>query len=339
MKSPDFAPSVFTRRLMDESPMSLSWRGEDVKAWQRKLRRKLRALVGMRSRTPGALKVRSLWKRPHKLGTIEKIVFTAEPGADVMAYVCLPHDVEPPYDFFICVQGHSTGAHVSIAKARDDNTKVITTQGGRDFGLECMRRGLAALCIEQVGFGERRETIIKEVQSTDCHDGVLRSIMLGTTFTGQRVRDVDCGIDYLAARGDVNMKRIGVMGNSSGGTTSVFAAALLPRLAFAMPSCYFCSFRDSIMSIHHCSCNYVPGLMQYAEMWDVMGLFAPRPVVLVAGKEDDIFPIKAVRRAFKNLKSIYAAAGAEQNCVLTVGPAGHQFYPEQAWPKMLKLMR
>ncbi len=339
MKSPDFAPSVFTRRLMDESPMSLAWDGGDVKAWQRKLRRKLRSLLGMRSIEPGGLNVRSLWKRSHKLGTIEKIVFSAEPGADVMAYVCLPHGGEPPYDFFICVQGHSTGAHNSIGVGRDDNTKVISVLGGRDFGLECMRRGIAALCIEQAGFGERRETIIKEVETCDCQGAALRAMMLGTTFIAQRVRDVDCGIDYLAMRGDVNMKRIGVMGNSGGGTTSVFAAAVLPRLVFAMPSCYFCTFRDSIMSLPHCSCNFVPGLMQYAEMSDVMGLFAPRPVVIVAGKEDDIFPIKGVRRAFKNLKAIYAAAGAEDKCVLAVGPAGHQFYPDKAWPKMLKLMR
>ena len=48
-----------------------------------------------------------------------------------------------------------------------------------------------------------------------------------------------------------------------------------------MPSCYFCTFRDSIMSIYHCMDNYVPGLYQYAEMSDVMGLFAPKPVVIV----------------------------------------------------------
>ena len=34
-----------------------------------------------------------------------------------------------------------------------------------------------------------------------------------------------------------------------GGTVSLFSAALLPRISFAMPSCYFNTFRDSVMSI------------------------------------------------------------------------------------------
>ncbi|KKL53551.1 hypothetical protein LCGC14_2274300 [marine sediment metagenome] len=46
-------------------------------------------------------------------------------------------------------------------------------------------------------------------------------------------------------------KELGVMGNSGGGTITLFSAALLPRPRFAMPSCYFCTFRDSIMSIYH----------------------------------------------------------------------------------------
>ena len=102
--------------------------------------------------------------------------------------------------------------------------------------------------------------------------------------------------------------------------TAFFSAAVLPRLRYAMPSCYFCTFRDSIMSIYHCADNYVPGLLQYAEMADVMGLFAPRPVVLVAGEHDAIFPVAATRRAFADLQQVYAAVGAADRCHLVVGP-------------------
>ena len=47
--------------------------------------------------------------------------------------------------------------HNSIAVQREDETKLLKVEGDRDFGLECMRRGIAALCIEQRSFGERRE--------------------------------------------------------------------------------------------------------------------------------------------------------------------------------------
>ena len=336
MPKPAFAPSIYHRRIMDQLRPSLSFEcGDDVKAWQVRLRRTLRRLLGPAPQSKAPLKPRVLWTRPHRLGSIQKILFTSEPGSDVPAYVCLPRNVQPPYAFMICLQGHSTGMHNSIAVDRETEQERIRVAGDRDFGLGCMRRGIAALCIEQRSFGERRETVQKQVSPHGCHDAVMQALLLGRTLLGERVFDVDRGLDYLAARGDADMRRIGVMGNSGGGTVSLFSAAVLPRIRFAMPSCYFCTFRDSIMSIYHCADNYVPGLLQHAEMADVLGLFAPRPVVIVAGRKDPIFPIAGVRKAFKHLQSIYAAAGAADHCHLVIGPGGHRFYADLAWPKML----
>ncbi len=333
---PVLSPSLHHRCIMDRLRPALRYQGGDVKAWQRKLRRKLRELVGVMPEKRPPLRVRSLWRREDRLGSIEKIVFTSEPAADVPAYVCLPRNAQPPYPFFICLQGHSTGMHNSIAVDRETERRRIEIQGDRDFGLGCVRRGVAALCLEQRSFGERREQMQKAVSPHGCHDATMHALMLGRTLIGERVFDVDRGLDYLETRDDVDFKRLGVMGNSGGGTISLFAAALLPRIRFAMPSCYFCTFRDSIMSIYHCADNYVPGLLLSAEMADVMGLFAPRPVVIVAGKTDPIFPLAGVRRAFRQLKRIYQAAGAEKRCHLVVGQGGHRFYAREAWPKMLK---
>ena len=331
-----YSPSLNHRYLMDALTPALAYDGGDVSAWQRRLRRKVKSLLGMPSGDRVALDVYSLWRRQHPLGTIEKIVFRAEPYADVMAYVCLPKSAAPPYTWFICVQGHTTGAHVSIAVDRADNSVPIAVEGDRDFGLGCMARGIAALCIEQRSFGERREQHQERVSTHGCHDATMHALMLGRTLLGERVFDVDRGLDYLETRDDVDRSRVGIMGNSGGGTTSLFSAAVLPRIRYAMPSCYFCTFRDSLMSIYHCADNYVPGLLQYAEMADVMGLFAPRPVVLVAGEHDNIFPIEATRRAFADLQEVYAAAGAGDRCQLVVGSEGHRFYAADAWPVMLQ---
>ncbi|MCZ7647201.1 MAG: hypothetical protein M5U26_18420 [Planctomycetota bacterium] len=335
------SPSILHQRLMRELDLPLAYRRGEVKAWQKKLRPKVSELVGMGAFAGkrAALKPRVLWRREHELGRIEKLAFVAEPHCDAVAYVCTPRAVKPPYPWFVCLQGHSTGMHNSIAVERDDETKPIEVAGDRDFGLGCLRRGIAALCLEQRAFGLRREQAQKKISQHGCHDATMHALMLGRTLIGERVFDVDRGLDYLETRGDVDWNKVGVMGNSGGGTISVFAAALLPRLRFCMPSCYFCTFKDSIMSIYHCMDNYVPGLLQYAEMADVMGLFAPKPVVVVAGKTDGIFPVKAVRKAFADLKRIYKAAGAEDHCHLAVGPEGHRFYADLAWPKMLKELR
>jgi len=330
------SPSVHHRYLMDRTKQKLAYRGGDVKTWQQRLRPKLRELVGEIPKVP--LNVRSLWTQQRRLGTIEKIAFAAEPCSDVLAYVCVPRKAQPPYPWMICLQGHSTGMHNSIGVDREDETRRIRVPGDRDFAIGCMKRGIAAVCIEQRSFGLRREQVQEKTAQHGCHDATMHALMLGRTLIGERVFDVDRGIDYLATRDDADMSRIGVMGNSGGGTISVFSAALLPRISFAMPSCHFCTFRDSIMSIGHCMDNYVPNLLLYAEMADVLGLFAPGPVVVVAGKDDPIFPVAAVRRAFKRLKQIYRAAGAEKNCKLYVGPGGHRFYAKEGWKRMLTLL-
>lgn len=330
------SPTENHRHLMSQLTPALKYDGGDVAAWQRKLRRKLKQLLGSTPTERCELDPRTIWKRNHRLGTIEKIVFTAEPYADVPAYVCLPKNAEPPYTFFICVQGHSSGMHNSIAVLRENEDRPLKIEGDRDFGLQCMARGMAALCIEQRSFGERREQKQENPYPGMCHDAAVHALMLGRTLIGERVYDVDRGIDYLASRGDADMKAIGIMGNSGGGTISTFSAAMLPRLSYAMPSCYFCTFRDSIMSIRHCTCNFVPGILDVAEMSDILGTFAPKPVVVVAGADDEIFPVKAVRRAFRDLKRIYKACGAESHCHLVVGQEGHRFYADDAWPVMLK---
>ena len=333
------SPSDNHKHLMSQITPELQYNSGDVVTWQRKLRRKLRQLVGHMPKERCDLRPRRIWKREHPLGTIEKIVFTTAPYADVPAYVCLPKDVAPPYTYMICVQGHNSGMHHSIGVQREDETQPLDGVLDRDYGIECMRRGMAALCIEQRAFGERREQKQQNKFPQICHDTAVHALMLGRTLTGERVYDVDRGLDYLALRGDANMKLIGIVGNSGGGVISMYSAALLPRIAFSMLGSSFCRFQESVMSIRHCTDNYIPGLFIVADMPDIVGLMAPRPVVIVNGREDDLFPIRATRQAFRSLQRIYDACGAKGRCHLVVGDGGHRFYADDAWPVMLTEIR
>ena len=339
MNRPSLSPSLNHQYVMDSIVPALRYDGGDVRSWQEGLRPKLRDLLGHMPEDRIPLSVSSLWKRDHPLGTIEKVVYASEPYADIPAYVCLPKGATPPFTFFICVQGHSSGMHLSIGVNQEDETEPIQVEGDRDFALGCMRRGLAALCIEQRGFGELEERSQKIRSSNRCHDTMMQALLLGRTLPGERVFDIDRAIDYLETRGDADMNRLGLMGTSGGGMVTIWAAALLPRLRFAMPASHFCTFRDGVMSIHHCGCCYVPGVYRYAEMADVAGLFAPRPMVIVTGRDDPSKPIAAVRKAFDDLKRIYRMAGAEDQCQLVVGEGGHRFYEKEAWDKMMALLQ
>ncbi|MBD3316391.1 MAG: hypothetical protein GF344_11445 [Chitinivibrionales bacterium] len=333
-----FSPLLVHQQVMTNMSQVLGYAGGDVAAWQHKLRAKVRELTGyppVAEKVP--LNVRSLWTRKTRVGTIEKVVFTSELYADVPAYVCTPRLMAPPYLWFICLQGHSSGMHASIGVDGENEAKRIRVKGDRNFAIGCMKRGIAALCIEQRCFGERRERR-QTAAFGGCHDAAMRALMMGRTLIGERVYDVNRAIDYLETRDDVLRDRIGIMGLSGGGTVAMYAAALLPRLAYGMPACSFCTFKDSIMSIPHCSDNYIPGLLRYAEMADILGLFAPKPLVIVAGKDDPVYPIKGVRKAFRKLREIYSAVGAEKKLRLVIGEGGHRFYADAAWKRMAKYL-
>ena len=45
---------------------------------------------------------------------------------------------------------------------------------------------------------------------------------------------------------------------------------------------------------------------------------------------------RATRQAFRDLRQIYRACGAQARCHLVVGAGGHRFYERDAWPMMMK---
>lgn len=92
----------------------------------------------------------------------------------------------PPYTTMICVQGHSSGMHNSIGVDREDETRPLEIQGDRDFGIQCMSRGIAALCLEQRSFGERREQKQATLFPGMCHEAAVHALMLGRTLIGDR---------------------------------------------------------------------------------------------------------------------------------------------------------
>jgi len=332
------SPSVLHRRLTAELRPRLRYAGGDVATWQAAARTKIIELLGLPApvRTPPV--ARTHWRLEDPLGTIEMISFESEPGSDLVGYLCLPRGVAPPYPTVICLQGHSTGMHLSIGRDAEDERTPIEVAGDRDFALGALRRGFAALCIEQRSFGRRREQDQDQVSPHGCHDAAMHALMLGRTLVGERVFDVDRGIDYLAGRDDIDLSRLGVLGNSGGGTVALYAAAVLDRVRFAMPSCAVCTFADSIMAIYHCADNYVPRMLTELEQADVLGCLAPKPLVVVAGREDPIFPLSGVRACYQDAAAIYAAAGAADACRLVIGDGGHRFYAEAGWAALLDLL-
>jgi cephalosporin-C deacetylase-like acetyl esterase len=265
--------------------------------------------------------------------------FASEPDLMIPAHLLLPKgslDQERRLPVVICLQGHSTGMHISLGREKYEGDHLTIAGGDRDFAIQAVSRGYAAVAMEQRGFGELDGTV--STGAHRCQQASMQALLLGRTLIGERASDVSRLIDALSAFAQCDTSRVGLMGNSGGGTATWYAACLEPRIQIAMPSCSFCSLHDSIFSLHHCVCNYIPGLYRYFEMGDLALLIVPRPMIVVCGRDDEIFPLPGVRREFAKAQQIYAAAGVPDRCRMIVGEGGHRFYADQSWPVYAEML-
>ena len=67
-------------------------------------------------------------------------------------------------------------------------------------------------------------------------------------------------------------------------------------------------------------------MLQYAEMYDIAGLIAPRALFVESGTEDTIFPIDATRFAVNEAKAIFNRFDADDKFGFESFEAGHSFY-------------
>jgi dienelactone hydrolase len=154
---------------------------------------------------------------------------------------------------------------------------------------------------------------------------------LGGSAVGLRVRDARRIVDYLLTRGDLNARRLGVMGISGGGLHALFSTCIDTRIKACVISGYFSAWRDSIHGMGHCTCNYIPGLGRFGEIYDVAGLIAPRPLLVEAATRDDIFPLPSVKRAIARTRKVYGVFNATERVALDIFEGRHEISGRKAF--------
>jgi dienelactone hydrolase len=264
----------------------------------------------------------------------EKFVFESRPGMIVLGYLLTPTAGKPPYPAMVCVPGHGRGVDDIVGV--DDKGRDRTDKGGyqHDFAIQAVEHGLAAVAIEPIGFGCRRDPIAKKagLGRSSCQPAAGAALLFGETMIAWRVWDVMKTIDWIESRPELDARRVGCMGISGGGTCTVFASALETRIRVAMVSGYLNTFLDSILSLSHCIDNYVPGILNWAEMYDVAGLIAPRPLFIESGDKDNIFPIAASKSSFDRVRKVYEVFGAADAAEQEVFAGEHSFHGVRGLP-------
>ncbi|MCC7009711.1 MAG: acetylxylan esterase [Acidobacteria bacterium] len=332
-----FDPVAYSRGLLAAAPRALRFQAStrlEAERWQAALRTKLVELLGGIPAGTVPLRAETLEVREFPRYRREKLVFDSAPGVSVVAYVLAPVGRPRPLATMICVPGHGRGVDdiVGIDEAGRDRSDKAGYQ--HDFAIQVVEAGMAAVAIEPMGFGARRDerNARRGLGQKACDPTAGGALLVGQTLLGWRVRDVMRTLDLIAERPELDASRVGCMGISGGGTVTLFSAALEPRLGAAMVSGYLNTFRDSIGSLVHCADNYVPGILDWAEMHDVAGLIAPRPLFVESGTRDDIFPIAASTESVARVRDVYRVFGADAALDHEIFDGEHSFWGRRGIP-------
>jgi len=344
VKAEWFDPVAYVRQRAAEAPRRLKFAAESKRAalaWQKKLRGKLVELMGPVPEGLPAPQIKMLETREFAGYTREKFIFESRPGVGVLAYLLKPKNAPAKVPVVVCVPGHGRGVDdlVGIDEKGRDRTRRVGYQ--YDFAIQTVEQGVAALAIELMGFGCRRDPVNykKSLGQKACEPASGAALLLGETMIGWRVFDIRRAVDWIETRADLDATRIGCMGISGGGMATQFAAAVDGRIKVALISGYLNTFRDSVMSVAHCVDNYVPGILGWCENADIAALIAPRPLFIESGEKDNIFPIGATKQALSEVKRAYTVWGAGDLVREEFFSAGHEFSGKLGIPFVVKHLR
>ena len=288
---------------------------DDVKAYQSDLRQRFtRAIGGFPERTPLNAAVTGKVKREGYV--IEKVRFESRPGFHVTAHLFLPDvaALKPPYPAILVPCGHSAEGKLSKFYQR--------------VGVMGVKGGFATLVYDPIDQGEREQLPGKGMKSVGGHVNVgYRAYLLGWNTAQFRIWDGMRAIDYLQSREDVDGRRIGVMGNSGGGTLSSYLLALDERIQAACPSCYITNIRRLAEDWGPQDCEQVIDgqLALGINHLSLLLMGWPRPVACTFADED-AFPFDGALTTFAQQKLFYNRFGTSEKADYTSCPGPHGWY-------------
>lgn len=249
---------------------------------------------------------------------IEKIIFQSLPGFYVTCNLYLPEGQGPvPGILFAC-------GHAREAKAYPVYQQVC---------LDLVANGFAVLAVDPLGQGERLQYWRDGKEdvnwgTTEHTYAGIKCSLLGMSIARYFCWDLTRALDYLCTRSEVDSTRIGITGNSGGGTQTSYMMLLDERIKAAVPCTYITS-RAAYLGTgqaHDMEQNLFEAISHSPDHDDFLASFAPKPV-LVGAVESDFFNVEGAVRSVERARRIYRLYNAEDKIQLAVVPGTHGYRP------------
>jgi dienelactone hydrolase len=268
------------------------------KAWEARrtaLRKAMFTAMGPFPEKPCPLAAQRLGVLKRQGYRIEKVIFQSRPDVWVTSSVYVPEGAKKKLPAVLVVHGHWAGAR------RDPVVQA------RCLGL--VKLGFVVLAVDAFGAGER---YTKPALGT--YHGALYGSTLwpaGQTLLGMQVYDNRRAVDYLCARPEVDAGRLGITGASGGGNQSMYAGALDERFKAVVPVCSVGNYQ-AYLSAACCVCEVLPGALRFTEEGDMLGLVAPRALLVISATGDAFqFSVAEAAKSLARARAIFKLYGGE----------------------------
>lgn len=291
---------------------------EAIAAYQARLRAKfIEAIGGLPERTPLEARVTGVLTRDDY--RVEKIVFESRPKFFVTGALFLPDPARrpPPYPGVLIPCGHA------------DNAKAYETY--QTMGAALARHGMAAFVFDPIDQGERFQMLDAAgkpvIGGTTAHTMTgIGCMLLGRSVARFEIWDGMRALDYLASRPEVDPARLGITGNSGGGTQSSYLMALDERIKVAAPSCYLTTMQALLRTIgpQDGEQNIFGQLAFGMDHADYVMMRAPAPFLICAATKD-FFDIAGTWDTFRFAKRLYTRMGFAERVELMENDAPHNY--------------
>ncbi|MDT8859786.1 dienelactone hydrolase family protein [Alkalihalobacillus sp. MEB130] len=229
-----------------------------------------------------------------------------------------------PVPAVLAIHGHGYGSKEVVGLHPGGLPNLGVPGIHKNFAIELVKRGVVVVAPELIGFGERKVAATESATDNSCFELASQLLLYRKTLAGLRVYECRRILDYLNELPNINHKKIGCMGFSGGGLIAAFTSAIDERIKATVISGYANTFKDSIIARRHCLDNYLPGILQNAELPDLIGLIAPRSLCIEAGIHDHLFPFHGVQKAVHKLEKIYNSQDAIHAFTYDVFEGGHE---------------
>src|SRR5437773_2478513 len=277
----------------------------------------LKDLGGFPDRTPLNARVVGVLERPGY--RIEKVIFESQPHFYVTANLYLPKTGHPPYPAILYPLGHERGGK--------------TNPTWQQMLGSLATKGFVALAWDPVGQGERLQIFDEDLRESKVGNSTTEHTVVGTQcmlvgdhLARYTIWDGMRALDYLLSRKEVDPARIGLTGNSGGGTHTAYIAALDDRIQVAAPSCYITSWHLMLDTIgpQDAEQTFPRWLQEGLDYPDYLYAFAPKPYILLSAIRD-FFPIAGARETFAEAEKVYSAIGAREKLGMFEADDGHGY--------------